>query len=268
MQRIKGRGNAKAKMFIVGMAPEKNEALQNKPFVGWSGQCLDRALAANGINRDDTFVTNISEIPLYEFGREVTSLHKLPHTFVDAELQRLKREILSVQPNIIFCLGDEPNYYLTNKDGITKWRGSILPCSLVPGFKCLATIHPAWIQKGMWRWLTIFSSVDIKRGVEESTSSNLRYPSILEHIAPTVKQVVEFCHAASKQAWTTFDIETVAWNKDRPGSIACLGLGYSGKEAMCVLFLQTKTKAFYSEADEVQVWKALASLLESETCKI
>ena len=161
MQRIKGQGKSDAKIFIVGMAPEKNEALQNKPFVGWSGQCLDRALSANGVNRDDVFVTNISEVPLYEFGREVTRLSQLPKPFIDPELQRLKREIFSVRPNIIICLGDEPSSYLTSKDGITKWRGSILPCSLVPGFKCLVTIHPAWIQRGMWRWLTIFQSIDI-----------------------------------------------------------------------------------------------------------
>jgi GDP/UDP-N,N'-diacetylbacillosamine 2-epimerase (hydrolysing) len=41
---------------------------------------------------------------LYEFN--FTSLHQLPHDFIDAELARLKREIFSVKPNIIFCLGD------------------------------------------------------------------------------------------------------------------------------------------------------------------
>jgi uracil-DNA glycosylase family 4 len=268
MQRIKGQGNSKAKIFIVGMAPEKNEVLQNKPFVGWSGQCLDRALAANGVNRDDCFATNISEVPLYEFGREVTSLHKLPNAFIDSELNRLKREIMSIQPNIIFCLGDEPSYFITNKDKITKLRGSILPSVLVPGFKCLVTVHPAWIQRGMWRWLSIFQGIDIAKGVQESKNSKLSYPSITEHIAPTAKRVQEFCHEALKQPWTTFDIETIAWNKNRPGSIACIGLGWKNSEAMCIPFLQNKTKAFYSESDEVKVWRSLAEVLESETQKI
>jgi len=43
---IFGEGNADAGIFIIGEAPGRDEDIQGRPFVGRSGQLLDKILAA------------------------------------------------------------------------------------------------------------------------------------------------------------------------------------------------------------------------------
>ena len=53
------RGNPEAKLMIVGEAPGTEEDRLGKPFVGRSGQLLDKILrAANFDPEEDVFITN------------------------------------------------------------------------------------------------------------------------------------------------------------------------------------------------------------------
>ena len=45
--------------MIVGEGPGQDEDIRGEPFVGRSGQLLDRMLQAIGIAREDVFITNI-----------------------------------------------------------------------------------------------------------------------------------------------------------------------------------------------------------------
>jgi uracil-DNA glycosylase family 4 len=57
---IFGEGNVKANIFIIGEAPGRDEDVQGRPFVGKSGQLLDKILAACGFTREDhVFISNI-----------------------------------------------------------------------------------------------------------------------------------------------------------------------------------------------------------------
>ena len=53
------RGNRAARVMLVGEAPGKEEDEQGKPFVGRSGQLLDRMFAAIGLGPDDIYISNI-----------------------------------------------------------------------------------------------------------------------------------------------------------------------------------------------------------------
>ena len=44
-------GNPKARVMIIGEAPEREEDQQGKPFVGRPGQLLDKMFAAIGLDR-------------------------------------------------------------------------------------------------------------------------------------------------------------------------------------------------------------------------
>ena len=53
------RGNREARIMVVGEAPGKEEDEQGQPFVGRSGQLLDRMFASIGLGADDLYISNI-----------------------------------------------------------------------------------------------------------------------------------------------------------------------------------------------------------------
>ena len=59
-QVVFGAGNLSAEVLFIGEAPGKNEDEQGLPFVGRSGQLLDRYLKSIDLNREENiFITNI-----------------------------------------------------------------------------------------------------------------------------------------------------------------------------------------------------------------
>ncbi|NNE24916.1 MAG: uracil-DNA glycosylase, partial [Rhizobiales bacterium] len=58
-------GNRQARVMFIGEAPGRDEDIQGKPFVGRSGQLLDKMLAAIGLDRANSdasqaaFITNV-----------------------------------------------------------------------------------------------------------------------------------------------------------------------------------------------------------------
>lgn len=58
-QLVMGAGNINADIVFIGEAPGKNEDEQGMPFVGASGKFLNEMLAHVGLQRDDTYITNI-----------------------------------------------------------------------------------------------------------------------------------------------------------------------------------------------------------------
>src|SRR5947209_19430702 len=52
-------GNPQARVMFVGEAPGAEEDRAGKPFVGRSGQLLDRMLAAIGLDRGSAYITNV-----------------------------------------------------------------------------------------------------------------------------------------------------------------------------------------------------------------
>jgi DNA polymerase len=55
-----GEGNLQSKVMCIGEGPGRDEDLQGRPFVGKSGQLLDKILYACGFNRNENvFIANI-----------------------------------------------------------------------------------------------------------------------------------------------------------------------------------------------------------------
>src|SRR5437762_8242861 len=57
-QTVFGMGSPHARLMLIGETPGDQEDLAGKPFVGPAGRLLDEALAAVGIDRKSTYVTN------------------------------------------------------------------------------------------------------------------------------------------------------------------------------------------------------------------
>src|SRR5262245_39691592 len=58
-QTVFGEGAKRARVMLIGEQPGNREDLEGHPFVGPAGGVLDRALEAAGIDRAQTYVTNV-----------------------------------------------------------------------------------------------------------------------------------------------------------------------------------------------------------------
>src|SRR5436305_6907295 len=100
-----GEGNPRARLMIVGEAPGREEAAAGRPFVGPSGQVLNRLLERLSIPRQDIWITNtVKTRPVVPagFGRE----NRPPRAGEIAEHRAiLEREIRIIRPRVIVCLG-------------------------------------------------------------------------------------------------------------------------------------------------------------------
>jgi DNA polymerase len=91
--------------MLVGETPGDQEDLAGKPFVGPAGRLLDQALAAAGIDRAATYVTNAVKHFKWE-PRGKRRLHKRPDVAeVTACMPWLELEIEIVKPKLVVCLG-------------------------------------------------------------------------------------------------------------------------------------------------------------------
>ncbi|MCW1292845.1 MAG: uracil-DNA glycosylase [Candidatus Parvarchaeota archaeon] len=56
---VPGEGKIPSDLMIIGEAPGRNEDLLGRPFVGEAGKLLDKCLKEVGIDRNNSYITNI-----------------------------------------------------------------------------------------------------------------------------------------------------------------------------------------------------------------
>jgi uracil-DNA glycosylase len=138
-------GAAGAELLVIGEAPGADEDRLGRPFVGRSGQLLDRMLAAIGYDRrQNAYITNVlfwrppgNRKPTNE---EIAAC--LPFVWRHIALQRPKA--------IMLCGGTATNTLLGRADGITRLRGRWFDLEVegldrrVPS---IATYHPSFLLR-------------------------------------------------------------------------------------------------------------------------
>ena len=145
-QTVFGEGSPRAKLMLVGEQPGDSEDRQGHPFVGPAGRILDEALRDAGIDRADTYVTNAVKHFKWE-PRGKRRLHKTPaQREIDACHQWLEREIATVRPALVVCLGATAAKSLLGRAfRITKSRGQLTRREGLPDL--LATYHPSYLLR-------------------------------------------------------------------------------------------------------------------------
>lgn len=139
-----GDGNPEAGVMFIGEAPGADEDRQGLPFVGVSGQMLDRMLSFIGLDRSRFYITNM--------------LYWRPpgnRTPTDAEvatcLPFLERHIQLINPKVIVLVGNRSaKSLLQTSQGITKLRGkwdAVSIGSIDPPIPALPTLHPAYLLR-------------------------------------------------------------------------------------------------------------------------
>ncbi len=137
-------GNPAAGLMFVGEGPGAEEDRAGLPFVGPSGQLLDRMLASIGLDRSKFLITNL--IPWRPPGNRNPT-----DTEVLTCLPFLLRHIALAQPRHLVLLGSmAARAVLGGSLGITKLRGKWIEAS-IPGLPApvpaLPMLHPAYLLR-------------------------------------------------------------------------------------------------------------------------
>jgi DNA polymerase len=141
-QIVFGEGPETARVMLVGEQPGDAEDLAGHPFVGPAGKLLDRCLAEAGIDRGQSYVTNVVKhfkwVP-----RGPRRIHSKPGAVeIEACFPWLEAEIGVVKPRIVVALGATAAQALFGRAfRVTRDRGRLVPFAFAPC--ALATVHPS-----------------------------------------------------------------------------------------------------------------------------
>ncbi len=135
-----GTGDPEADLMFVGEGPGEQEDLQGLPFVGRSGQLLDRLMLEEiGITRANCYIANVTKC------RPPGNRDPLPDE-ISACRPYLESQLDLIAPKVVVTLGKfATQTLLGTSEGITRVRGRVYPYRsgyLVP------TFHPSAALRG------------------------------------------------------------------------------------------------------------------------
>ncbi|MCQ2481030.1 MAG: uracil-DNA glycosylase [Clostridia bacterium] len=130
-----GVGNENAEVLFVGEGPGANEDMQGKPFVGRSGQLLDKYLEYIDLYRDkNIYIANMVKCRPPE-NRDPSDKE------MDCCIEWLREQTRLMRPKIIVCLGRISAQRLIGKDfKVTQQHGQFIEKG---GILFMGTFHPA-----------------------------------------------------------------------------------------------------------------------------
>ncbi len=135
-------GNPQARIMFVGEAPGREEDIEGLPFVGRSGQLLNRMIAAIGLNRGNAYIANV--IPWRPPGNRTPTPQE-----TQVCLPFIQRQIELVNPDVLVTLGNPSTQtLLSTREGIMKTRGRWFDYDTgTRKIKAMATFHPAYLLR-------------------------------------------------------------------------------------------------------------------------
>lgn len=135
-------GNPEGRVMMVGEAPGADEDRIGLPFVGRSGQLLDRMLAAIGLNRKEhVYIANL--LPWRPPGNRTPTPQE-----VAICLPFIQRQIELADPDILVCVGGPSAQGLLGLSGILASRGKWLDYDTGKRrIRAVATLHPAYLLR-------------------------------------------------------------------------------------------------------------------------
>ncbi len=137
-----GEGDPHARLLVVGEAPGHDEDLQGRPFVGRSGQLLDRLLVEEaGLHRREVYIANVVKCRppgnRDPFPAEIAACRPL-----------LEAQVELIRPKVVLTLGNfATRLLLDTTERITDLRGRAYPWGPA-GSVLVPTFHPAAALRG------------------------------------------------------------------------------------------------------------------------
>lgn len=132
-----GEGNPEADVMLIGEAPGADEDREGRPFIGRSGQLLEKMMKAAGFTRDTFYITNAI------YWRPPLNRQPTPEDVASCAAF-LEKHIQLINPKIILSLGSVSSKSLTGlQQGITRMRGHFYALESDSTKLVLPTFHPA-----------------------------------------------------------------------------------------------------------------------------
>jgi len=269
-------GPRNARIAIVGDAWGEQEALTGMPFMGTSGQELTRMLLDAGISKRECFLTNV--LNLRPPGNNVEALcaaktivgkeYSLPPLAAGKYLlpehlhhvERLKAELLTVNPNLVLALGATACWALLAGAKLSAVRGTIAQGALT-SHKVLPTFHPSFILRN-WSQRAV-AIADLRKAAREAEFPEIRRPKRSVLFSPTLEEIEAY--ATADHAILSVDIETTR------GQMASIGFASTRDFAIVIPFITDEKvpRSFWPFASqEARALRAVKHLLERPIPKL
>ena len=280
------------KIAIVGECPSDADCKGDEPFLGQSGRLLSDMLHEARIIRRDCYITHVFlEKPPYgdinnwcvkkkeadEQWKELGNAGKYPFKSIGSgkyiapphlvSLNRLRQELIEINPNVILCLGATALWALTGASGINKNRGTVVEVDLggTRSFKIIPTFHPTYVLR-KWDGRPIVIA-DMMKTKAESHSPKIHRPKRELWLEPSIEDMEDFwVHHLAREPDIAWDIETIP----KAGIITCIGFG-TKTHAICIPFYDArKENGSYwdNPKDEVHAWNMIQAWLSGNARKI
>ena len=136
-------GDPSSDIMFIGEAPGRDEDMEGLPFVGKSGQLLNRMIESIGLKRESVYIANT--IPWRPPGNRTP-------TPLETELCRpfIERQIELASPKVLVALGGPAGKALTGAtEGILRLRGNWKIHRTPNGLEIpvMPTLHPAYLLR-------------------------------------------------------------------------------------------------------------------------
>jgi len=146
---IFGEGNINAGIMIIGEAPGRDEDMVGRPFVGKSGQLLDKILSACGFTREEhIFISNIVKC------RPPDNRVPTPQE-ANVCMPWLLKQIELINPKILILLGATALKYMVGTEHkITREHGNWINCShklTMPVYHPAALLRDPGLKRDTWQ---------------------------------------------------------------------------------------------------------------------
>jgi len=162
------RGDPGAGMLFIGEGPGAEEDQQGLPFVGRSGQLLDKLIVEElGLDRSQVQVTNVVRCrpPGNRDPQEDEIAACRPY---------LERQLDLVRPAVVVTLGNfAARFMLDTKEGVTRLRGRSYPCR---GAVLVPTYHPSFVLRNGGGDQLVQMRADLARAKQALVAAG-RYPA-------------------------------------------------------------------------------------------
>lgn len=258
-------GNRQATLAICGEQPGRYEVCGRppRPFIGPGGQGLDECLVMCKIPRHDLYLTNVIkdlDRPLahyinIDYKKGIWHISNDGWTYI----KELKQELQSLNLNCIVATGAIPLVALCSRIGISKWHGSVIESTLVPGLKVVPTFHPATFIPPKFNFLNKPQIVDdLLKAKNESEFPEIRRTSRTVIIKPSFQQACEYLNYYFEigNRGQTIDIDIEVIN----GEVDCIAFGASPTEAICIPF-RDKDGDYFSIEQEVEIMRLAGKII-------
>jgi DNA polymerase len=270
-------GPRNAKIALVGEAWGEQEEKMGLPFIGYSGQELTNMLSQAGIQRSNCFITNVFDFrpkdnkieSICVSKKELPPTYKLPQLSQGKyiapqylkEVDRLKEQLLAVNPNLIVALGATACWALLQSTRISALRGTITESVLCPHKKVLPTYHPAAILRN-WA-LRPIAITDFIKAKREAEFDKIIRPKREVLVSPTLEEI---------EAWATQDHSLLAVDiETTKRQISCIGFARSPSDAIVIPFVDKKgveNNYWPNPSSEAQAWLWVKRLLDHPAPKV